>query len=173
MIGGGVVFCLGLVGSSPAQATSSAREAKLEQQIAADLQKDSDLGNDRVDVSVYRGVATLTGTVDTKAERAKAEQLARTDGVSAVDNQLGVGNLGPAAAAISDSAVTVQVRGQLTTDTALKHISVGTRDGVVTLTGRVSSDQARIRALDIARRTPGVAQVEDQLEVSNPAARRW
>ena len=67
MIGGGMLFGLSLAGSAPAQATSSAQEAKLEKQIAADLQKDPNLGNNHVDVSVYRDVATLTGTVDTKA----------------------------------------------------------------------------------------------------------
>ena len=41
-----------------------------------------------VKVSVTNGVATLTGTVATEADRAKAPQLATIPGISRVENQL-------------------------------------------------------------------------------------
>src|SRR5678815_4699500 len=41
-----------------------------------------------VKVSVTNGVATLTGTVATEADRAKATQLATIPGISRVENQL-------------------------------------------------------------------------------------
>jgi len=59
---------------------------------------DSSLKKYDIKVSVNDGVATLTGTVATEADRRRAAQLATIDGVSRVDNQLVVDlNAGTAA----------------------------------------------------------------------------
>jgi osmotically-inducible protein OsmY len=45
------------------------------------------------------------------------------------------------------------------------NIHVETRGSVVTLTGRVSNDEERRRAIQLARETDGVSSVVDELSV--------
>ena len=49
-------------------------------------------------------------------------------------------------------------------------VDVAVDSGIVTLQGRVSSEQQRRLALDIARGTPGVSKVVDKLDVTGVAA---
>ncbi len=141
---------------------------KLQIQIQADLQKDPDLKDNSIDVTVDSGVATLKGTVDSKAERAKAERIARASGVAAVDDQLKVGR--PSAQAIVDSTVTAKVMGQLVADATLRDadLAVTTDNGVVTLKGNVPSEEAHQHALELARRAAGVKRVQDNLQIMEP-----
>ena len=67
---------------------------KTEKQIQANLQSDRDLANNRIDVQVSDGVATLKGTVDSEAERGRAVRLAGIAGVRIVDDQLKVESVG-------------------------------------------------------------------------------
>jgi osmotically-inducible protein OsmY len=75
-----------------------------------------------------------------------------------------------AACAASDPGVTTAVKTKLAADDTVKEyqIDVDTSGGVVTLTGAVQSQQAKDRALQLARETDGVSRVEDRLTV-NPA----
>ncbi len=73
---------------------------------------------------------------------------------------------------VNDAATTTQVKTALAADPSVSAISVNvdTSDGVVTLTGKVPDEQARQRALGIARATPKVNRVVDQLTV-DPSVR--
>ena len=84
------------------------------------------------------GIVSLKGTVDSEQEKAKAVRLARVATITTVDNQLEVGSTG-VKAAVSDTAITTQIKGQLVANTALRKgdISVTTNNGVVTLSGTV------------------------------------
>src|SRR6185436_3852868 len=139
---------------------------KTEKQIQANLQTDRDLANNRIDVQVSDGVATLKGTVDSEAERGRAVRLAGIAGVRIVDDQLKVESMG-LKATVSDSAVTTQIKAQFLANTDLRgaDIKVSTNNGVVTLTGTVSSHELRALAVDLARHTGGVVRVDDQLRV--------
>ncbi|HXU00778.1 MAG TPA: BON domain-containing protein, partial [Polyangia bacterium] len=119
-----------------------------------------------IDVWISHGVATLTGTVDSAAERAKAARITRTEGVARVDNQLKVGSK-TAQGAVSDGAISADVSGKYQRDDTLRHTDIGvtTMNGVVTLDGTVQSEDERQRAIEIARRSTGVQQVEDKLQV--------
>ena len=72
---------------------------------------------------------------------------------------------------LADSWLTTKVQAQFFADDDIKarYVDVTTRDGIVTLTGHVESDQVRQQALQIARNTDGVTQVQDQLVVANAA----
>jgi osmotically-inducible protein OsmY len=146
----------------------------LRKNVEAALQRDPTLRSRRIDVILRRchvdGTSercnvTLTGTVDSQAERAAAERAARVKGVVLIDNRLQLAE--GAAGAIPDGDLTGKVREQLRADDTLKQyvISVTTSDGVVTLVGTVQSGGARRLAEEIAKKTPGVKQVDNSLRV--------
>jgi hyperosmotically inducible periplasmic protein len=145
---------------------SSTEDLKAEKQVQADLQKDPDLKDNTIDVWISHGAATLTGTVDTSAEREKAVRITRAEGIGRVDNQLKVASQ-TANVAVSDDAVTADVYAKYQRDDTLRHTDIGvtTTNGVVTLKGSVQSDDERQRAINIARRSTGVKRVEDKLQV--------
>jgi hyperosmotically inducible protein len=153
-------------GSAWGEQTSTTDDLKTEKQLQADLQKDPDLKDNTIDVWISHGVATLTGTVDTNAERAKAVRITRAEGIARVDNQLKVVSK-EAKGAVSDDAVTADVSAKYQRDDTLRHtdIAVTTTNGVVTLDGSVQSPDERQHAIDIARRSSGVNRVEDKLQV--------
>jgi osmotically-inducible protein OsmY len=151
-------------GAGPAAATSGPEDAKLEKQIQASLQADRDLQNNRVDVRVDGDVATLTGTVDSDAERTKSAALAEVGPIRVVDNRLKVESVG-VKNAVTDSGITTSVKTRFLANETLRHqvISVETNNGVVTLKGTISSEGARRLAVDVAQHTSGVRRVDDEL----------
>lgn len=69
--------------------------------------------------------------------------------------------------AIDDAAITTAIKSKYLADDTLKglDISVETKQGVVTLTGAVRSDDAKALAAKIAEGVDGVASVNNQLAV--------
>jgi osmotically-inducible protein OsmY len=92
----GIVVCVVMTGlgtasvrAAPPQAgTAAASDKVLDSRIEERIHKDPSLKKHNIDVAVHGGVATLTGTVATDAERAKAKQLATIKGVTRVDNRI-------------------------------------------------------------------------------------
>ena len=75
-----------------------------------------------------------------------------------------------AACAQTDAGVTTKIKTQFATDDLVKarDINIDTKEGVVTLTGIVESEQEEAKALQIARATTGVSQVVDNISVAVP-----
>jgi len=71
----------------------------------------------------------------------------------------------------SDDTVLTHIKAGLYSEPALKsaNVDVTAKDGVVTLTGQVPDDAARLAAEHLASSTPGVKTVVDQLTVGAPA----
>ena len=70
--------------------------------------------------------------------------------------------------AISDSSITSSIKAQLASDPVkgLAHVGVDTDDhGVVTLKGKVPSQDAADRAIGIARATQGVRTVKSAMKI--------
>ncbi len=63
-------------------------DSTLDERIEKRIEKDPSLKKHDIKIAVNNGVATLTGTVTSQAERRKATQLATIAGISRVDNQL-------------------------------------------------------------------------------------
>ncbi len=91
---GSIVVLGGLLAVGPVsmraaapQATTTATDHTLDERIETRIHA-STLKKYDIDVKVNNGVAMLTGTVSTEAERRKAGQLATVPGVARVDNQL-------------------------------------------------------------------------------------
>src|SRR5262245_21014648 len=76
-----------LVAATP-QSASAASDKTLDSRIEGRIHNDATLKKYKIDVSVDGGVATLSGTVATEADRAKAANLAHITGISRVDNKI-------------------------------------------------------------------------------------
>ncbi len=74
--------------TKPAQAVKVVDDKALTDRIEARLKADASLKKFNISASVSGGVATLTGTVRTKAEKLRAARDARVPGVTRVDNQI-------------------------------------------------------------------------------------
>ena len=68
---------------------------------------------------------------------------------------------------IDDTTITTRVKTAMLNDPAVGglRIDVDTFKGVVTLSGRVKNDSEKAQALSLARRTTGVVEVKDALQV--------
>jgi osmotically-inducible protein OsmY len=68
-----------------------------------------------------------------------------------------------------DAAVDAKVRSAMATDVGLKtlKINVDVDKGVVTLKGKVDSDETKRKAADVARKVNGVKAVNNELQVEN------
>jgi hyperosmotically inducible protein len=81
----------------------------------------------------------------------------------------GAGNLVRSAGdKVEDSTITFNVKTALIRDKVVDagDINVDTDDGIVTLTGAVPTEQARVRALTLARQASGVRGVVDRITVA-------
>lgn len=151
----------------------------------------------QVQVHAKDGVITLSGTVDTPADKTRAEQAARrTAGVANVVNQITVADsqTGNPEAAFDERAVREDalksgekigassddariydaVRRKLIAHagTSKKEIFVDVVDGNVTLRGRfVGTSTARDEAVAAALAVPGVKAVNDRLTVGVTTSR--
>jgi osmotically-inducible protein OsmY len=65
-------------------------DGTLQSRIAANLKKSASLAPRDIDVDVKQGVVTLTGTVRTATEKARAGRLAEVSGVTGVNNGIEV-----------------------------------------------------------------------------------
>ncbi|HVQ35353.1 MAG TPA: BON domain-containing protein [Candidatus Bathyarchaeia archaeon] len=72
----------------------------------------------------------------------------------------------------TNAGLTSKIKTKLAADPVVKahQIDVDTNNGVVTLTGNIDSQDAKDRALQLAKETKGVVEVRDMIEVRNPTA---
>jgi osmotically-inducible protein OsmY len=128
---------------------------------------------DRAHVNVvsYNRALVLTGEAPTEADRAAAEQAARTvENVRSVLNELAL--MGPSSlgSRSNDTVVTTRVKASLldAKDIQGTAIKVITERGIVYLMGRVTEREAAA-ATAIARGVPGVAKVVRIFEILSEA----
>ena len=125
-------------------------------------------------VTTQAGKVTLKGTADTAATKDLVGRMAlNTRGVTAVSNQLVVTPAKPSVAdkaksasddagdEISDAWITTKVKSTLLYSSNVRgtDIAVTTKDGVVTLDGRVDSGAERALAIELAENVRGVKSV--------------
>lgn len=126
-------------------------------------------------VETRAGTVTLKGTADSGAAKELAGRMAmNTRGVVAVDNQLqvkagepSVTDSAKSAAAdaergITDSWITTKVKSTLLYSSNVEGsaIEVNTKSGVVSLSGKLSSDAERALAVELAQNVRGVRSVQ-------------
>jgi hyperosmotically inducible protein len=133
----------------------------------------------QIDVDTRDKVVTLSGSVNTVAEKTQAVAVARgTDGVANVVDNITVKGTAegamprpadmPVADTVRDAAVTTAVKTKLLADPKISglKIDVDTKDGMVTLTGTVRSQAEKDEAVRLARQTENVRSVTDQITVA-------
>jgi hyperosmotically inducible periplasmic protein len=169
------------IGCSSQAVDDSTVSAKVKGKLAADSQTSAI----KIGVETKEGIVTLTGTVPTDTEKAKAEQLAKnTEGVKLVVNHievnpesLGATNVREKAAeaakgvgeAVTDAAILAKVKGKLLAD-GISGTNVDVNDGQVVLNGQVDDPQKKAKAEELARRTDGVKNVTNHLTVKRTKA---
>lgn len=147
--------------------------------VSSDIRKSLDsAGFHDVSVSQDRekGVVKLTGSVRTDNDKSQAETMARGEARGqVVSDEIQV--LPPGAeheAKVIDKDTDTAIEKNL--DAALvghrfkKGVSADTKNGVVTLTGKVSSEHRRDEVQQIAQSIPNVQQVVNELQVPRQKA---
>lgn len=155
-------------------------DAALSARIRSAIMRTKRLYNLNIGVENKSGSITLTGEVPTEIDKELAGTLAQeTSGVKEVHNQLQVlPNLGRtnepttqdnAPLHVEDLEMEANLREQLQAQSELKGqpILLKVNNRVVTLTGRVATEQQRLRAEQVLRNAPKVSSINNQLRVGN------
>ena len=153
----------------------SQTDAGITAAIKTKLAADDEVKAYQIDVDTKDKVVTLNGTVDTPSARTRANEIARGQkGVSDVVDNINVTAAGPApmspdgSSMMSDAALTAAVKTKFLADPVVGglRIDVDSREGVVILKGEVRSQAEKDAAVQIARETAGVRQVDDYLAIA-------
>jgi hypothetical protein len=111
------------------------------------------------DTSVETPVAAEPArpTIDTQRAREAGAKVGETVATGAAQAQ----------DALNDGAVTAKIKSKMALDDTVKALSidVDTDHGVVTLTGTVTSQAERSKAVQLAKETAGVTSVVDRLAI--------
>ena len=147
--------------------------------IKASMAVDSTVKASHIEVSTQNKVVTLTGNINSQAEKDRALEIARsTSGVDKVVDMLAVRTSAESGSApdpdrtigehIDDAVITAAVKSRLLDDPQVKglKIDVDTRDGVVFLTGTARSQEEADHAVDLARTTEHVREVKPNFVIN-------
>lgn len=162
-----------LAGLAACRSTQSAEaegsDAWITTKVTAKLTVDPELNPFEIDVDTDDRTVLLSGMVETEQQRQEAAKLARdTEGVRNVVNQIRIGD--PTLREnIDDAWISTKVKSKLAADPQINklNIDVDVLQGVVTLSGIVKKASAREHAEEIARRTTGVTDVKNLIEVAD------
>jgi osmotically-inducible protein OsmY len=150
------------------------KDAWLDGKAESTLLFNGNLNSFDINTDVQSGVVILTGKVDSKVDKALAEELVESlEGVISVENKLTVmtndkGDESEILGSLTDSKVEVVVKTKLLLESEVTgtDIEVEVENGVVTLRGEVDSDSAKQLAAAIANNTKDVKSVVNKLAVS-------
>ncbi|HLH38914.1 MAG TPA: BON domain-containing protein [Bryobacteraceae bacterium] len=141
-----------------------------------DALKANGLGQVNVSQDRQKGVVTLSGTLPSDADKAKAEQLAKNEaGNQVVADEIAVappGNEHDTKTANSDidKAIEKNLDAALIQNGLKKAVNYSVKNGVVTLTGDVKTQALRNQAAEVAKSVPNVAQVVNEIQLKNQPA---
>ena len=163
-----LVVAMGSLACSSTQTTGEqTSDAWITSKVTARMTADPEVNPFEIDVDTTDGVVRLSGMVETDLQRREAEEIARnTEGVKRVDNDIEIGD--PTLREnIDDSWIATKVKSKLVADPDINkfNIDVDVLQGVVTLSGTVKTTYARANAEELARRTKGVVDVKNLIEV--------
>jgi hyperosmotically inducible protein len=156
-----------------AGACAETKDATVTGTVKTKLAADTHVKASEIEVQTANGVVTLTGNVDSQEAKDTALRITReTTGVRDVKDMISVRDGTASGDApspsrtvgerIDDAGITAKVKSRLLDDPAVRglKIDVDTREGVVYLTGSIPGPAEREKAVQIARATEGVRNVE-------------
>lgn len=170
-------------GAQPSSESVHVEDLEIRVAILEALSHSRELGGKSIEVKVDNRTVTLSGTVETPAQRNGAEQIARAvDGVAGVTNNLGVTNPQaateppPASPIPADSTTDLakRVEFELYRTNAFNTLGmqVKAEEGTVTLSGTVRSRAEQLLAERVAQSVAGVRKVINDLKVTAVTARQ-
>jgi hyperosmotically inducible protein len=164
-----------IVGTLVGCSTTSTKTADVSDSIRTSLDqanlKDVSVSQDR-----DKGVVTLSGHVAANGDKSQAESIAKSfAGAQVVANQIAVippGGESDAKKVNSDldKGIESNLDAALVKDKLHRNVKYGVKNGVVTLTGEVTSQSKRARAQEVASAVPNVQQVVNELQVKGQKA---
>lgn len=139
--------------------------------VNEDLSQNTELSGKHIATEVKNRTVTLSGTVETAAQKNQAEHIAwQVTGVQGVTDNLSATNAqtNPESA---DTKLAHRVEFELysTKAISLKTVQIRADDGTVTLTGNVTSRAEKLLAEKTAQSVEGVRKVVDSLAVTEEA----
>lgn len=145
-------------------------DSALQAEVKAKLMGDDFFGGTAINIETHKGIVQLGGWVDTAAEADKAGEIAAgVDGVVKVDNQLhekrGDTSIGQS---VDDKVITTRTKaaiGDLDLGTGFS-VNVDTHNGVVLLTGFVSSEETKGSCGELAANVANVKDVVNGIHVT-------
>jgi len=167
VVGGSGAYHGYKVGSDPRSVGTQIDDATITAKIKLKLLEDPVTKARKIDVDTVNGVVTLTGVVESEKEIERAIKIAKSvAGVKKVVNNLKIGKRG-IGSYLSDKEITAKIKLKLIKDPELKALSidVDTINGVVTLTGVVTSEYQKRKAIEHAKSVPGVIKIIDNLQI--------
>ncbi|WP_434636683.1 molecular chaperone OsmY [Klebsiella sp. I138] len=138
--------------------------------VKAALIDDKDIRSSDISVKTENKAVTLSGSVDSSAQKELALSVAKdVKGVTTVNDKLSVVEDKSASLKgyAGDTAITSEIKAKLLADDIVpsRKVTVETHAGTVHLSGTVDSRQQADRAADIAKAVSGVKNVENDLSV--------
>jgi hyperosmotically inducible periplasmic protein len=170
-----ISLCVSAIVITLTGCSSTSANARVEDDIRQSL-KAGGLNEVSVSQDREKGVITLTGTVPSDGDKARADQIARSDaGNQVVADQIAVvpPNDGHDAKAINsdiDKGIEKNLDAALIQNSMNKHVKYSVKNGVVTLTGNVRSQAERKEAMQVAKSVPNVQQVVNEIQLKNQPA---
>ena len=155
------------------------RTSKLSPDVSDSIRKSLDqAGLKAVSVTQDRdkGVVTLSGNVAADADKAQAESIATSIATGqVVSNQIAVIPPGGESAAKAvnsdlDAGIEKNLDAALIQNKLHKGVTYAVKNGVVTLTGEVSSQAKRAQVEQVASTVPNVLQVVNEMQVKDQKA---
>jgi len=181
----GAIFVYGwrwqiTVPNSASDVIRNVSDAGITAQVKAAFALSKRISAYEIGVETKNGVVTLTGQAPSEVDRQMAGDVAKdTTGVKQVDNQIRVEpGLKPSDASLRENArvtdleIHANLRERLASSEFLSgnEINVSVKDRVVTLAGRTQTKQQKTGVEQLARSLSNVADVVNQLTVTNPGA---
>ena len=143
-------------------------------EIGRSLASDVWINAESIEVSVKDGIATLSGTVFTDAQKSRSTHLSWVYGITEVDNDeltidasMANSMQRPGFPTLTNLEVRRAVTDSFLLDPRVdpQNVAVHSRDGLITLSGTVKNLRAKHAAEEDALNTAGVYQVKNRLKV--------
>mgnify|MGYP001044552079 CR=1 FL=1 len=144
--------------------TKMPTDEEIQRYVVEKLRWNPDLASYKIEVSVAKGWVTMQGTVDAYWKKVRARmEASEVVGVLGVTNKLAV----VPTESIKDERIAEDVVDAMDRNASAnpEDVNVRVTDGVVTLTGTVTSWRAKTAAYDSALYTYGVVDVVDEINV--------